>query len=176
MAGDQVRSALGAEAVSWFEQRAPGALVHLGRLRSQHEEQWALEDRSRGRRASSADIARAKAGIDALNADRHRLIDAVDAAVVPEPIRSGRAHQLPDVPSHVQNSRSYGETPGELCDRLLIIGLKLERAASNGGSHAPGLRAWQAHLQCHLGELLGDLAAGRALLPPRAEVKVYADR
>ncbi len=86
------------------------------------------------------------------------------------------------------NRPQHSETPGELCDRLLIIALKranAERRAREADLAptarerckigAARLRRWQAHLHRCLSELLADIDAGRAALAPRWEFKMYND-
>lgn len=134
-----------------------------------HHRQWNLEDLARQPGASADRIAAAKAEIDASNTTRHRLIDSIDAHA------TVAISGLP--------GRYYSETIGELCDRLLILDLKhralaalpsLDRPADSGepaGLH--GVTAVCRHLSAVIGQLLEDVAEGRAELPPRVGVKVY---
>ncbi len=155
--------------------RRTGASEVLSDLRATHEQLWALEDCARSTSADDAEIARVKRAIDRENGRRHRLIDALDAAM--------NAAVAPYRPA---TQRFYSETLGELCDRLLILDLKignLQRLA-----HDPALPAgesarcserhahqtrWRAHLQQCLSEQLADHGTGRARLAPRAEFKLY---
>ena len=155
--------------------RRVGASEVLSDLRAAHEQLWALEDCARSTSADDTEIARVKRAIDRENGRRHRLIDAVDAAL--------NAAVAPYRPA---TQRSYSETLGELCDRLLILDLKianLQRLARDaalpaaesarcGERHAHQTR-WRAHLQQCLSEQLADHGTGRARLAPRAEFKLY---
>jgi hypothetical protein len=137
-------------------------LIH--QLHELHSQQWALEDASRYPDATADQVAVAKGAIDSCNSRRHRLIDAIDASVAYAPSATA--------------SRHYSETIGELCDRLLIFDLKLDALAQrhpDDGEHSPkdAIRQVCDHLSLHIAELLDDMAAGRALLPPRVGVKVY---
>jgi carbamoyltransferase len=142
----------------------------LGDLQQLHVALWQLEDQAR---APGATI-EVKREIDRHNARRHELIDRVSTWFAAWPAAA--------------DGRGYSETPGELCDRLLIIDLKIEHAARLHAeaclpdavrlqcvAKTAGLREWRRHLQVHLVEMLDDVAAGRAHLPPRAEFKMYND-
>jgi hypothetical protein len=132
----------------------------LDQLRRLHQVQWELEDETRRRDATPGAITTAKGRIDACNAIRHRLIDAMDAAV--EDITMAAMPRL------------YSETIGELCDRLLILDLKQRALARTSSSEADQVSRVCAHLAQLADQLVTDRAAGRAGLPPRAGVKVYA--
>lgn len=149
---------------------APIAL--LVELLDVHRAQWDEEDHVRDERAPAAEIVARKRAIDRLNARRHAIIDAVDGALTTAPPGPG--------------ARAYSETPGELCDRLFILDLKIAATARAAGDaslphdarslcveRGAGLRRWREHLVAHLSELLADVEAGRAALPPRCELKLY---
>ena len=139
--------------------RVPPELLH--RLRYLHRRQWALEDDARSVDATSDQIAAVKALIDASNTERHRLIDAIDTAV--------RA-------AHGASGRLYSETVGELCDRLLILDLKYEAVCVDGSVGATARARVDAvcgFLAAMVSQLLDDLAAGAAVLPPRFGMKIY---
>lgn len=144
----------------------------LQELHDLHARQWHLEDESRRPDASPRQVAAAKRSIDACNLRRHRLIDAIDESVAVAGDRS--------------DDRYYSETAGELCDRLLILDLKRQGLARSGTSPEPDgaeTRANQAdlssvdmicqHLAAVVTHLTDDVAAGRAVLPPRVGIKVY---
>lgn len=144
----------------------------LRELHHLHMRQWGLEDETRGRGASPQRIATAKNKIDASNLQRQRIIDAIDARVA-----TARSSQVP---------RYYSETVGELCDRLLILDLKLHavgptcnrdgsgrRSGNDKPSHAASLDQACQHLAAVVTHLIDDHAAGRAALPPRVGMKVY---
>ncbi len=161
--------ALSLDALERLE-RAGAELELVIQLQELHARLWALEDAAR---APDATI-EVKRDIDRHNARRHELVDRMSAQFAAAPREPG--------------GRAYSETPGELCDRLLIIDLKVEHAArlhAEAGlpddvrrrcvSKTEGLRVWRRHLQAHLVEMLDDIAAGRAQLPPRSEFKMYND-
>jgi hypothetical protein len=133
----------------------------LLRLQYLHRRQWELEDDSRSVEATSEQIAAVKGLIDASNTERHRMIDAIDAAVGGSLTGPGRL---------------YSETVGELCDRLLILDLKYQ-ALTNGGPARPTARTHIeglcSYLSAVVSQLLDDLAAGTAVLPPRFGMKIY---
>jgi Protein of unknown function (DUF4254) len=154
-----------------------GACEALAELRSAHERLWDLEDCARSTSAGDAEIARVKRAIDRENALRHRLIDAADCALGASDARHRPAAQ-----------RSYSETIGELCDRLLILDLKIanlqQLALDPELPRADSARCrdrqlhqskWRLHLQQCLAQQLADHHSGRALLAPRAEFKLYND-
>jgi predicted nucleic acid-binding Zn-ribbon protein len=131
-------------------------LVHA--LHALHARQWTLEDLTRRADTSIGQIASAKQDIDASNSRRHRLIDQIDGHV----LQAASAQRL------------YSETVGELIDRLLILELKQhalrERKDMAAVDESTDLNRHLAEL---VNELVADLAAGRAKLPPRFGVKVY---
>jgi carbamoyltransferase len=116
-----------------------------------------------------------KRRIDQLSSRRYQLISLFEerlGAVLAEHAKKAAASEA---------LRSYSETPGELCDRLLLIDLKIEQGTlsqSDAGipeearkqtiSKVLELRKLRQHLQVHLCTLLDDLEAGRARLPPRS--------
>lgn len=129
-----------------------------------HRRQWDLEDESR----TVGDLAaagRVKAAIDRSNQQRHHLIDQLDAAL---------SHLL-----DMQADRLYSETPGELVDRLVITGIKRIHLAGRA-AHDSALRSSVAlidrkvaHLEQFCLAMCDDILRGRAMLPPRAEPKLY---
>jgi hypothetical protein len=146
----------------------------LGQLALLHRSQWALEDQTRSRRAADAQIARCKREIDRHNSRRHQLIDAFDATY--------------RYPTPQADARLFSETPGEECDRLLILSLKVEHTRLNlEDATLPTtvrdrcrlalkkLLSWQEHLGRCLVETVQALSTGRAILPPRSEFKIYND-
>lgn len=140
-------------------------------LQEGHRRQWDLEDQSRSRSATDTDLAVTKRGIDALNSRRHDLIAAFDAPL--------RERSRPD-------GRLWSETPGELCDRLLILDLKWQATVQKQHDatlpdelrrlclqKVEELGQWRAHLFACLEALARDLQEGTAQLPPRSELKLY---
>lgn len=166
--GEQTRRALRGRA---------GSMATLRRLRSIHEQLWVLEDRARSARAGDAEIAEIKRQIDRKNGERHRLIDRLDRALHAR-TATGAARSL----------RRYSETAGEICDRLLILDLKIEHVARLSlDLELPELERARcrrklaqqlerlAHVQACLCEQLLAQAAGHALSVPRGEFKLYND-
>jgi hypothetical protein len=140
----------------------PAELV--AELLAVHEHQWDLEDASRSPTAADCAIASAKRNIDVSNDRRHRLIDKIDGHVL----------ALPTCPAPTL----YTETIGELCDRLLILHVKLVRAVDGSTVHEAEerllrLTAATCHMASAINQLINHLRAGRAYLPPRAGVKIY---
>jgi hypothetical protein len=145
----------------------------VGELGNVHREIWNYEDLARSVVAGPSLISDVKRSIDRLNAKRHNLVDAIDHEVV-------RLCPMPNI--------RYSETPGEICDRLLIITLKfLANSEIIDDSSVPvsfrrdarcrisHLHVWREHLQKCLSSELRDIAAGCAAIPPRAEFKLYND-
>jgi len=148
-----------------------GDLAHVVALHAVHGDQWALEDRARSRLASPNDVADLKRAIDASNGRRHSLIADIDA---------------PYHNASQENGTRYSETPGELCDRLIILDLKLQQTTLHQYDaglpddlrrvcilKVEELTDWRNHLSACLDALLEDVARGNALLPPRSELKLY---
>jgi hypothetical protein len=154
---------------------ALGASVDvLARLAATHRRLWSLEDGARSTHSSAEQIADIKRQIDHANGERHGLIDELDATV--------------DARSREAEPVRRSETTGELCDRLIILGLKLSSAVQLAADDTlpgdrralceeklRGLANWRDHLLLCLGDQLGDIEAGRAALPPRSEFKMYND-
>ncbi|MBL4689438.1 MAG: DUF4254 domain-containing protein [Nannocystaceae bacterium] len=148
-------------------------IAALEQLLSTHRELWGLEDRARSRSASDESIASIKRAIDRCNGGRHRLIDAFDQSL--------------RIPTPGPKALKFSETIGELCDRMLILSLKIASATESASVPMPGQRqqecrdkakalsGWRAHLEACLFATLQAAASGRALLPPRSEFKMYND-
>lgn len=139
-----------------------------------HRELWALEDRARSRAADDTEIATVKRAIDVANGRRHNIIASID-----EGFRLASAVE----------GRRYSETPGELCDRLIILDLKITNTTRKQYDatlpdetrrmcihKTAELTRWRAHLLACLEGLLDDVERGVAVLPPRAEIKLYNDK
>ena len=146
----------------------------LNELALLHCSQWALEDQTRSTRAEDTQIARCKRKIDRHNSRRHELIDAFDVTCC--------------YPSPQPDARLFSETPGEICDRMLILSLKIENTRLNledVGLPAAvqdrcrlameRLLSWQEHLGRCLVETVQAMSTGKAVLPPRSEIKMYND-
>lgn len=170
---DQLRAAIPRDALEGL--CVLGADINvLHELAGLHCQQWALEDQTRSTRATAKQIAQCKSAIDQHNSRRHQLIDAFDATYCYVPPKG--------------DGRRFSETPGEMCDRLVIVALKIEhtrqarqdatvpdtvRERCEAAWHR--LQAWQAYLSQCLVEMIQALGTGEALLPPRSEFKMYND-
>lgn len=172
-----LRDALGERAFAQLSAK-PAVLAELAALRERHQALWVLEDRARSQRATDREITEVKRGIDAENGARHKTIDRVDQAL---------ASALTAVPA--DGARLSSETVGELCDRLIILGLKVANTTKLAGDQglpaaerdrcAENLKRqgmWRAHLQACLDALLHDLERGGVVLPPRSEFKLYNEK
>jgi len=163
-------------------QKQGGELELLTELAAVHRNLWALEDQARSRQATAEEITRVKRSIDAFNGRRHELIDRFDASYSAVPVQ--------DRPSSIAplEVRRFSETAGELCDRLIILSLKIHNAQAqledpSLPATAQGrcrtalvrLKHWRSHLSVCLEDLTRALVAGTALLPPRREFKMYND-
>lgn len=146
----------------------------IARLLDVHSELWFLEDRARSRRATDGEIADVKRAIDRANGRRHDLIAAIDRPLL--------ARESPGA------TTLFSETPGELCDRLVILTLKILNAGRNRDAEdlpvevrrscedkARRFELWRSFLRACMGRELLALGAGEALLPPRSEYKMYND-
>jgi hypothetical protein len=138
----------------------------LGLLLTLHRnnvEQWHQEDLTRDAAADDATVAAAKRAIDTLNGTRHRLVEAVDAALY------AAIEQSPDAPPTT-------ETPGMVFDRLSVLTIRLHVTEAAGDAHAdrlPALEAQLASLEDALDALLDDVGAGRRRFVPYESLKLY---
>lgn len=149
-------------------------LEKVSALADTHRALWNLEDQARSSTADDATIAKVKRAIDAANGQRHHIIADIDAGF-----------RLASAPE----GRRYSETPGELCDRLIILDLKISSTTRKQYdatlpddtrrmciAKVAELTRWRAHLTGCLETLLDDVDRGVAVLPPRAEIKLYNDK
>jgi hypothetical protein len=142
-----------------------GVLRTLLDLHRNNMEQWRWEDTTRDEGASDAVVAAAKRAIDAHNATRHRLVEAIDAAL------AGTLEQDP-------SATPATESPGMVFDRLSVLAIRLhvteERAERDGFSdRLPLLRDQLVTLQRALDGLLDDLRGGRKRFVSYRSLKVY---
>jgi hypothetical protein len=151
---------------------------HAVRVLAQlHARLWRLEDQARSSRIPGSALVTVKRSIDRWNGMRHRLIDRIDSSI---PVRS-----RPDAVV----GRRCSETFGELTDRLIILQLKINHArlSLEDAKLAPatrlrcyertmGFELWWEYLCDVLREQATEFHKGSAVLPPRAEFKMYNDR
>jgi hypothetical protein len=142
-----------------------GVLRLLLELHRNNLEQWQLEDSSRGVDASDARVAAAKRAIDAHNATRHVLVEAIDAA-------------LAEAVEQDQSATPSTESPAMVFDRLSVLTIRLhstEAAARRDqlAGRLPLLRDQLTTLQRALDGLFDDLRAGRKRFVPYVSLKLY---
>lgn len=144
---------------------ADGVLRMLLDLHHNNLEQWRFEDSTRGVDASDARIAAAKRAIDAHNATRHVLVEAIDAALA-EAIEQDRS------------ATPATESPAMVFDRLSVLTIRLHVTEAEAGrdqlaGRLPLLRDQLTTLQRALDGLFDDLRAGRKRFVPYVSLKLY---
>jgi hypothetical protein len=131
--------------------------------------QWDLEDRTRERGEDDAAVAEAKRAIDVLNARRHAVVEAVDAAIN-------------DAVTQRPSATPSTESPGMAFDRLsvLIIRAHHTEVAAREDHGAPELAARLPRLHTQLlvleeaiEALLVDVCAGTRRFLPHQSLKLY---
>jgi hypothetical protein len=132
--------------------------------------QWRCEDVTRAPDVDDGMVAAAKRDIDALNASRHRLIEAIDAL-----IDAGIDQDPTAMPTT--------ETPAMVFDRLSVLAIRAhftQRAADDGTGNGdryrarlPVLEAHLAVLQEALDGLFDDVRTGRKRFVPYQSLKLY---
>jgi hypothetical protein len=153
----------------------PGAdagalLLQLVELHRTNLAQWGLEDAVRAPGAGDATVAAAKREIDTLNARRHHLVEAVDAAICDALV------QTPSAPPST-------ESPGMALDRLSVLVIRLHHTelavrSAHPGSGIASSRLADLHRQLAvlveaLGVLLHDVREGRRQFLPYRSLKLY---
>jgi hypothetical protein len=136
---------------------ANGVLRMLLDLHLNNLEQWRCEDTTRDVEATDATVAAAKRAIDAHNATRHRLVEAIDAAV------AENVEQDTSAPPAT-------ESPAMVFDRLSVLTIRLHVADAG---RVPLVRDQLTTLQQALDALLDDIRAGRKRFVPYASLKQY---
>jgi Protein of unknown function (DUF4254) len=116
-------------------------------------------------------VANAKREIDALNARRHHLVEAIDAAI---------DEALPQVPSATPST----ESPGMVFDRLSVLVIRIyhtevvavaDRSGANQYmTRLPVLHDQLAMLEEALAALLEEIRAGTKRFVPYQSLKLYA--
>jgi hypothetical protein len=145
----------------------------LGRLLALHEnniEQWKREDDARRDTRDDRAVAAAKRDIDVLNAKRHELVEAIDAAF------AGAIEQARSAPPST-------ESPAMVFDRLsvLVIRISFTEHVANSQStdrniyeeRLPVLYEQLSLLRDALDALFDDVRAGRKRFVPYQGLKVY---
>jgi hypothetical protein len=140
----------------------------LGMLIDLHHnnlEQWRCEDTTRSVEASDAAVAAAKRAIDAHNATRHGLVEAIDEAVA----------------QCMEQNRSAPpatESPAMVFDRLSVLTIRLyvtetEAIRDHFAARLPILEDQLTTLQRALDCLVADIGAGRKRFVPYRSLKLY---
>jgi Protein of unknown function (DUF4254) len=133
-------------------------------------DQWDLEDKGRGPGVDDATVAETKRAIDRLNAGRHQLVEAIDAAIDQAVTQNASAPLAT-------------ETPAMAFDRLSVLVIRIhhtERAAGEEASAAdryaarlPVLHRQLADLQKAIDRLIEDVRAGTRRFVPYRSLKLY---
>ncbi len=128
--------------------------------------QWDLEDTTRDPSASDAVVASAKREIDQLNMGRHRLVQAIDAAI----------DSTLDQPAAAPMAT---ESPGMVLDRLSVLVIRRVRTAA-ASAHRPDYAARARTLESQLAALslafdtyMDELRAGTRRFLPYEHLKLY---
>ena len=145
---------------------APPWAVLIVDLVESNLRQWDLEDTSRDPGASDAEVAEAKREIDRLNMGRHRLVEAIDAAI------DSVIDQPPMAPLAT-------ESPGMVLDRLSVLVIRRVRtvaAARRDPAIAERVRALDAQidaLSSALNSYIDELRAGHRRFIRYESFKLY---
>ena len=149
---------------------ASGVLGLLLALHRNNLSQWQREDATRVPDADDAAVAAAKRDIDALNATRHGLVEAIDAA-------------LDDLVDQNPSASPATESPAMVFDRLSVITIRIhftERAALAGSAdrdvyaaRSPLLREHLDVVQRAMEALFDDVRRGRRRFVPYQSLKLY---
>lgn len=147
-----------------------GVLGLLLGLHHNNVVQWSREDAARRDDADDRAVAAAKRDIDALNAKRHELVEAIDAAL------AAGLDQDPAAPPTT-------ESPAMVFDRLSVLVIRMcvtEDVASSQradrdlyAARLPLLHQQLALLQEGLGVLFDDVRNGRKRFLPYQSLKLY---
>jgi len=159
-----------AEVVALFQQAlrssepltADGVLGILLDLHHNNVEQWQCEDTTRDLHATDTMVATAKRAIDAHNAIRHHLVEAIDAALVTT------VDQDP-------SATPATESPAMVFDRLSVLTIRLHMTEGDErlAARLPQLRAQLNTLQRALDGLVDDIGSGRKSFVPYQSLKMY---
>jgi len=145
----------------------------LGLLMALHRnnlDQWQREDLTRAPDADDATVAAAKRDIDALNANRHGLVEAIDA---------GLAAAMEQEPSATPAT----ESPAMVFDRLSVLTIRIYFTESAANASSPDGDGYRARLPLlreqltivleALDGLFDDIHTGRKRFLPYQSLKLY---
>jgi len=144
----------------------PGWAALVLELARSNLRQWDLEDTTRDPGASDTEVAGAKREIDRLNDSRHRLVQAIDAA-----IDSGL--------SQPSNAPIATESPGMVLDRLSVLVIRRARTAtassldSRLANRSDALESQLAALCVALDYYMDELRSGRRRFIRYESFKLY---
>jgi Protein of unknown function (DUF4254) len=144
---------------------ADGVVQVLLDLHRNNVEQWKCEDTTRDAGASDATVVAAKRAIDAHNARRHRLVEAIDAAFA-------------DVLRQDDTAMPATESPAMVFDRLSVLCIRLHVIETSSDDERSAervqvVRDQLATLQEALDGLLDEIRAGRKRFVPYQSLKLY---
>jgi len=149
----------------------PGDVLRLlTALHRNNLDQWRKEDLTRAPAADDTTVAAAKRDIDALNATRHELVEAIDAAL------AGGLEQD-------RSATPATESPAMVFDRLSVLTIRIhftEGAARESSADGERYRARLPLLRDQLDVvvqaldgLFDDIRAGRKRYVPYQSLKLY---
>jgi len=146
-----------------------GMMSVLLDLHANNFAQWNREDAARSPDIDATALAVAKRDIDRMNSVRHRLMEAIDAAI------NTAIRQNP-------SARPCTETPAMAYDRLSVLIIRIhftQRAAAEQpeareyAARLPALHRQRDVLEEALSGLFEDLQAGRRRFVPYESLKLY---
>jgi hypothetical protein len=150
--------------------RPEGLLGPLSDLHETNLTQWSFEDRARRADGDDATIANAKREIDELNARRHHLVEAIDAAI---------DESVPQAASATPST----ESPGMVFDRLSVLVIRIHQTelataadrpdATQYETRLPVLHEQLATLEEALNALLAEIRGGTRRFVPYQSLKLY---
>jgi Protein of unknown function (DUF4254) len=144
---------------------ADGVVRLLLDLHHNNVEQWRCEDATRDVDASDATVAAAKRAIDAHNARRHGLVEAIDAA-------------LADAVQQDDSATPATESPAMVFDRLSVLTIRLHVTEAGAGREQFAERLQflgdqLTTLQRALDGLFDEIRTGRKRFVPYQSFKLY---
>jgi len=165
---EEVVAAYEALSAGTGESSATPLVALLLELHANNVAQWRREDAARSSDGDDAAVAAAKRDIDQLNARRHGLLEAIDAAI---------AEFLHDHPTAPPST----ETPAMAYDRVSVLVNRIsftqqaavEHPEGDFAARLPILREQLAVLSHAITVLLEELRTGRKRFVPYASFKLY---